>query len=172
MHINFGSIIPINGVYVINKNDLGQYKSYLKYPPISIFQTLSRRINSQKEGYFDKLSGIDTDLSKNPFCASIYNGVGKRFILTGKAAKKYRDDSIKYYRNETSYQEYDKANQDNFLKEAYLYDKLGKKVYLDLFVTQNKNNKYELQGIDMVDIYGKKACTSFAEKDGQLLLPL
>ena len=172
MKINFGSIIPINGVYVINNNGYGNYKYYLRFPPVSVFQTLTRRINAKKDGYYDKLAQIDADLRKCPFSASVYNGVGERFFVTGKAARDYRNLTNNYYRTDGQFTNYDKANQNIFSKENQLLDKMGEKVYLDIFVTQNKNNKYELKSIELVDTNGKKSVTSFQEKDRQLFLPI
>ena len=172
MQISFGSIIPINGVYIINNKGYGNYKYYLRFPSVSVFQTLTRRINAKKDGYYDKLAEIDADLRKTPYSASVYNGAGERFFVTGKAAQDYRNVTGEHYRTNSSYQQYDKQNQVIFSKEKQLLDKMGEKVYLDIFVTQNKNNKYELKSIDLVNTNGKKSVTSFEEKDGQLLLPL
>ena len=172
MHINFGSIIPIKGVYIVNKEGHVNYSSPVRNPSPHIFQTLTRRINNKKEGYYDKISKLDIDLKKTPYSRSIFDNTGHRYIITGKAAKNYGNVTDEYYRTNSGYTEYDRKIQTIFSKEEYLRDKLNKKVYIDVFVTPNKNNSFEIRNIDMVDYYGKKATVTYPEQNGQLLLPL
>ncbi len=171
MHINFGSIIPIRAVYVTDKNGHFDYNSPVKNHPVGIFQALTKRINSKKTDYYDKIAKLDIDLRKNPYAATVFNDEGERFLITGEAAQEYRRVTSEYYRTNGSYPEYDKKIQSIFLKEKFLCDRLNNRAFIDMFVTKNRNNKYSLKYIEIVDDFGKK-CSSYPEENGQLLLPL
>ena len=144
----------------------------MKNPSPHIFQTLTRRINNKKEGYYDKISKLDIDLRKIPYSASVFDNEGHRYIITGNAAKNFRNTTSEHYSIKTSFSDYNKKIQNILSKEFFLRDKLNKKVYIDVFVTEKKNNSYEIRNIDIVDFYGKKSTTSYPEKNRQLLLPL
>ncbi len=168
MHINFGSVIQIKNVFVVNKTDKYNNMPAIK-PSTDILQALSKRINNKNPNYISKLSLIDKEFNALPCAATIRKNSGVACLLTGKSATEYRQKVNNFYRTAQTGPKPD--NEDFISKQNYLYDTNNRKIYIDLFVKQN-GTKEELIGMKFVDFYEKPPLMYDCDDKGQLLLPL
>ncbi len=168
MNVNFGSLIPIRAIHVVNNTVNGKMQT-IRNVNSSVLSTLSKRINRQKPEYVDKLLLIDKDFINCPYAVTIRNETGFAYLLTGKSAEKFRNDTDEYYRTAGESKEPDKEKI--IREEKSLYDKTRKRIHLDLFV-KKQGQKMDLVDIKLVTSHGGQPILYDIEENGQLLLPL